>query len=235
MEFKFYCQHCGQHIATTIDQIGKRGACPTCSRTFLVPAPDGYQPESSIPPPPPPDARTEAQNPPLANTPPPPPAKQKGKSPFSFVGILLVVLVIVGIRSCFSDGSEASRISKVLDRCAEIGHRAAQYNSNPSAQANFIATEFQKIEVSGCPQDFRVAFQAHIYAWQQATPALANDNLATNFLEGVLSGETGDSRFIGSASGQAAAATQQINATYFELTQIAARYGAHIPNAVVGN
>jgi len=237
MEFKFYCPHCGQHISATTNQVGKRGACPTCSRAFDVPAPAGYQSEQKSPPPPPPSqhAAAEAQNPPTTNIPPPPPQEKKPKSPFSFVGIALVVLVIVGIRSCFSGGSDASKITNVLDRCAEIGQRAAQYNANPGAQANFIAREFQKIDVANCPQDFRAAFQAHIFAWQQAGPYLGNDTLSTSFLEGVLAGATKDSRFIGAAGDQAALARQQINSTYFSLTQIAARYGARVPNSVAGD
>ncbi len=235
MEFKFYCQQCGQHIAATTEQIGHRWICPTCSHPFDVPAPDGYQPQRKQPPPPPPRATVDPQNPADSTVSPPPPQKQQSKNPFGFVGTILVILVIWGIRSCVGGGSDANRITKVLTRCVEISHRAARYNGNPGGQANFIATEFQKIDVSNCPPDFRTAFQAHIFAWQEAAPALANDTLGNNFLEGMLAGATNDSRFIGQAGGQAAMATQQINATYYEVTQVAARYGARIPNSTVEN
>ena len=79
-----------------------------------------------------------------------------------------------------------------------------------------------------------MAYQAHVFAWQQAAPALANDQIGTAFLEGLASGLTNDPRYIGQAGGQAQFAIQQINATYFELTQIAARYGARIPRSAVG-
>jgi len=192
-------------------------------------------PRPKSPPPPPPRANVEAQTPQVLNIPPPPQNKQQGKNPFAIVGTIFALLIVLGIRGCFSGGSEASRITKVLNRCVEISHRAAQYNGNPGAQANFVGTEFQKIDVSNCPPDFRTAFQAHVFAWQQAATALANNTLGTNFLEGMLAGATDDSRFIGQASGQAEMAVQQINATYYDLTQIASRYGARIPNSAVGN
>ena len=131
MEFKFYCQHCGQHMAATADQVGTQAVCPTCSRAFDVPAPVGFQPPRKTPPPPPPRANVEAQTPEISNTPSPPRKKQQGRNPFAFVGTILATLIILGIRGCFSGGSEASRITKVLNRCVEISHRAAQYNATP--------------------------------------------------------------------------------------------------------
>jgi hypothetical protein len=235
MEFKFYCQHCGQHMAATDDRVGMQGVCPTCSRAFDIPAPDGFQPRRRSSPPPPPSANVETQTPQVSNIPPPLQKKQPSKNPFALVGAISAVLIILGIRGCFSGGSEANRITKVLNRCVEISRRAAQYNANPGVQANFVAAEFQKIDLSNCPQDFRMAFQAHIFAWQKAAPALANNSLGTNFLEGVLAGTTDDPRFIGQASGQAEMAVQQINATYYDVTQMAAHYGARIPNSAIGN
>lgn len=79
-----------------------------------------------------------------------------------------------------------------------------------------------------------MAFQAHAFAWQQAVASLANNNLGTAFLEGLAAGATDDPRFIGQAGDQAAYAAQQINQTYFTLTQIAAKYGARVPRSVVG-
>jgi hypothetical protein len=130
--------------------------------------------------------------------------------------------------------SDAAQITKVLDRCAEISHQAARYNGDLGRQANFVATEFQNVDVSSCPADFRMAFQAHVFAWQQAEPALAQNTVGNNILEGVIAGATDNPRLIGGVSGQASMARQQINATYLELTQIAARYGARIPASVVG-
>ncbi|MEZ0257650.1 MAG: hypothetical protein ACAI37_20370 [Chthoniobacter sp.] len=148
--------------------------------------------------------------------------------------ILLAVFTTMALALSGCGRSDASRITRVLERCGEISHGAAKYNGNPGTQANFVASEFQKIDVSTCPEDFRVAFQAHVFAWQQAGPALANNTVGNNILEGVIAGVTDHPRLIGGVSGQASMATQQIDATYFELTQIAARYGARIPTSVVG-
>jgi len=149
--------------------------------------------------------------------------------------ILLAVLTATMLVQGGCSRSPSDRITTVLNRCSEISHRAASFDANPGAQASFIATEFQKIDVSSCPADFRMAFQAHIFAWQQAGPALANNSFGTNFLEGVVAGLTGETGVFGGASGQASMATQQVNATYYELTLIAARYGARIPRSVAGN
>jgi len=145
---------------------------------------------------------------------------------------LLCGLCLVLFISC--GRSNASRITNILDKCAQISHRAAAYNGSPGGQANYIAAEFQKLDVSGCPADFRMAFEAHIFAWLQAAPALGNNNLITNIGEGIAAGMTEDPRFIGQAGGQAAYATQQINTTYYQLTQIAASHGARIPRSVAG-
>jgi hypothetical protein len=144
---------------------------------------------------------------------------------------LLLTLLFV---SSGCSRSNAGRISNVLNECSEISHRAANYNGNPEVQASFIASEFQKIDVTACPADFRMAFQAHVFSWQQAASAFANNSLSTNFLEGFLGGVTGDPSLIGGASNHAAGAQRAINDTYFELTQIASRYGARIPHSVAG-
>jgi hypothetical protein len=149
----------------------------------------------------------------------------------SIRNLIAAVLIAFTLAGC---GSDSSCITKVLEQCSQISHRAAAYNNSPGAQANYIAAEFQKIDVSGCPEDFRMAFQSHIFAWQQAAPALGNNNLGTAFLEGVVSGLADDPRFIGQAGQQAGYAGQQINATYYQLTQIAAKYGARIPRSVAG-
>jgi len=130
--------------------------------------------------------------------------------------------------------SDGDRITDILNQCAQNSHKAASLNSNPGAQANYIASSFQSMDVTKCPADFRMAFQAHAFAWQQAVASFANNNFGTAFLEGLAAGATDDPRFIGQAGGQAAYAAQEINRTYYALTQIAAKYGARIPRSVVG-
>lgn len=130
--------------------------------------------------------------------------------------------------------SDGDRITDVLNQCAQNSKNAAVFNSSPGAQANYIAAEAQKVGVRKCPPDFRMAYQAHVNAWLQAVPYLANNNFGTAFMEGLTAGITADSRFIGQADQKAEYAIHQINQTYSNLTQIAAKYGARIPRSVVG-
>lgn len=129
--------------------------------------------------------------------------------------------------------SDATRITDVLKQCAQVSQKASSIPMSPVEKANYVAAAFQKMDVTRCPAEFRVAFQAHVNAWSQAAPYIANDNMATSLLEGATAGVTEDPRFIGQASQQAAEAGQRINQTYFDLTEIAARYGARIPRSVV--
>ena len=142
-----------------------------------------------------------------------------------------VAVVLTLTPSCSK--SPGSCITSVLDECAAIGKRASAY-SDPAAQANYVAVSFQKVDVSDCPADFRVAFQSHVNAWQQSSAAFAQNTGGTAFVEGVAAGLTGNTDYIGQANNRAAYATQQINATYYALTEVAAKYGARIPRSVVG-
>jgi hypothetical protein len=150
----------------------------------------------------------------------------------TFCRFLASIVVTFLIAAC--GRSDADNISRVLEQCAATSKRAAVYNNNPGVQANFVARESANVDVSNCPQDFRMAFQAHVFAWQQAAPVIANNNLGTALIEGLAAGATDDPRYIGQADQQAAYATQQINDTYYVLTQIAAKYGARIPRSIVG-
>ncbi len=127
----------------------------------------------------------------------------------------------------------AVRITVILEQCQEIGQESTEYRNLPGQQANFIADRMQRIDVSDCPPDFRMAFNAHIMAWRFAAPALANDNFGVAFVEGFIGQLTEDPSQFGRASAEASQARQEINRTYFELTQIAAKYGAKIPRSVV--
>jgi hypothetical protein len=151
------------------------------------------------------------------------------KTAIRIITAFFAILLLIGCSK-----SDGDRITDVLNNCAQVSHKAAGLNSNPGEQANYVAFSLQSIDVSKCPPDFRMAFQAHAFAWQQAVPYLANNNAGTAFFEGLAAGVTDDPRFIGQAGQQAAYASQQIDQTYFVLTQIAAKYGARIPRSIVG-
>ena len=134
-------------------------------------------------------------------------------------------------------GSSCSRtpagsIEHVLNECAEISEGASRQQTAP-AKAAYEADHFQSLDISDCPEDFRIAFQAHINAWRQAQMAFANNTMANNFIEGAVAGFSGNTSNVGATMGAAAQANQDINSTYYELTTIAAKYGARIPRSVV--
>ncbi|WP_166442662.1 hypothetical protein [Phragmitibacter flavus] len=146
--------------------------------------------------------------------------------------ILFLLLVAICLPGCSPSPGDA--ITDVLNQCAAIGSASAQYEQDQGIQARFIATEFQRVDVSACPGDFRMAFQVHVFAWQNAEEYLAKNTLGTAFLEGFLAGLTDNPAWIGKTSSDVAVANQQINETYFTLTQVAAAHGARIPRSVAG-
>jgi len=145
------------------------------------------------------------------------------------VGLLVLVFVAMGLTGC--NRSPAARIEDVLNRCAEIGRKANFMNMNAASKAHYIAASFQEIDVSGCPDDFRVAFQEHVNAWQQFQMAAANDNIVNNVIVGAVAGMTNDPSGIGQIQSNEASAQDAVNQTYYQLTEIAAAYGARVPNS----
>lgn len=146
-------------------------------------------------------------------------------------GALVALAIELLLSAC--SRSPANRITVVLNQCSEISQRAAAWNNNPSQQAQFVAVQFQNIDVTKCPADFRMAFQRHIFAWQQAAPALDQGNQLAAFFGEIIAGAAQNPNYVPQTH-QADQAMESINATYFQVTQIAAKYGARIPQSVVG-
>jgi hypothetical protein len=147
------------------------------------------------------------------------------------IAFLILVLVAAGLTAC--SRSPSARIEDVLNRCAEIGRKASGFQMDEASKAHYIAASFQEMDVSGCPEDFRVAFQEHVNAWQQFQMAAANNNVVNNVVVGAVSGITNDPSGIGQLQGAEASAQDAVNQTYYRLTEIAAQYGARIPRSVV--
>lgn len=145
--------------------------------------------------------------------------KQTIRSTFALVALSFLV-------AC--GRSDADRISDVLDRCAQISEKPAGFS--PGLKAKIVAEAFQKMDVSRCPADFRAAFQEHVFAWQQAAPYFANENVATSIFEKLAANNTNDPSLAGQAGQQAA---RKIKETYEVLTKVAAQYGARIPKTGV--
>jgi hypothetical protein len=121
----------------------------------------------------------------------------------------------------------------VLNDCARISKEASAMGRDAAATAGYLADHFQALDASACPQDFRVSFQQHVNAWRQAQYAYANNTAVNNVIEGAVAAVAENPSMIGAAAGAAAQASQEINSTYYQLTAIAAAYGARIPRSVV--
>lgn len=125
--------------------------------------------------------------------------------------------------------SDADNITDVLTRCAQISEKPAGFS--PGLKAKIVAEAFQNMDVSRCPPDFRAAFREHVFAWQQAAPYFANENVATSIFEKLAANTTQDSQLAGQAGQQAA---RKINETYEALVKIAEKHGARIPQSGSG-
>lgn len=140
----------------------------------------------------------------------------------SAAGIVIAIVVWLGL---FGFGGDP--ISRVFQQCEKVGKEAERrFRNDPGRQATFIAREFQKIDASDCPADFRVAFQEHINAWERAAPYFAADTPLNAFLEGFYSGYFDDPSAFGWSNRQAAIAAQGIQETYYRMRTVAAAHGA---------
>lgn len=150
------------------------------------------------------------------------------------LGALPGLLFLVGMFfGALSQGSgEAAAIERVLQEDLAISREAkTRFPNNAPEAARHIAKRMQGIDTTRCPAEFRLAFQRHANAWEQSVAYIAADTPLTAFLEGLHAGATDDYRFFGLSNQQASLAKEQIDATYRELKEIAAAYGARIPTS----
>lgn len=143
----------------------------------------------------------------------------------------LILSLVLAVSGC--SRSPARPIENVLNQCAKISADANALHANSSTTAGYVADHMQTIDTSACPQDFREAFQIHINAWREAQNANARNTLDNALVEGAVAEIRQDSSGIGAAASAADAANQDINATYYQVTEIAAKYGAKIPRSAV--
>ena len=123
----------------------------------------------------------------------------------------------------------ASAIEATLNKCAQLSQTVNASKMNSAQAATYLATEMQKIDVRGCPEDFRVAFQQHINAWREAAPYLSQNTTLNAVLEGVAAGVLEDPSLIGTAQRNSSLVLGRVNQTYSELVTIAASQGARVP------
>ncbi|MCB1086370.1 MAG: hypothetical protein KDM63_04945 [Verrucomicrobiae bacterium] len=149
----------------------------------------------------------------------------------SFAAMLLSVAIWGYTVAQFNQGNPgAGAIEEVLQTDMRIAKNAKNsYRYDLGGRARFITREMQRIDLAKCPPEFRVAFQRHVNAWNEAIPYIAADNAANAFLEGLYSGYTQDYSALGWSHQQAQLAAYQIAQTYEEVLTVAAAYGARIP------
>ena len=102
----------------------------------------------------------------------------------------------------------------------------------------------RSIDLSDCPSDFRVAYMAHIHAWDEAAAVMAaNDKLDSNEDSDAIAG--GLATIFGSSATPwqdhldakenirrlAAQADADIKSTFNQVELVAAAYGARVPHS----
>ena len=163
-----------------------------------------------------------------------------GNKPFSVTGIAtssvaLVVSIgffLLGLGGGYVGNPEAVAIEKALEQDQAIYNEAKSKFPNNAAQATrYIAERMQRIDITRCPPEFRLAFQQHVNAWAQAAPYIQADTPLTAFFEGMYAGATDDYSNLGISNHQANVAKAQIGDTYRVVLNVAAAYGARIPES----
>jgi hypothetical protein len=142
----------------------------------------------------------------------------------------LLILLCLAFSGC--NQSPASRIEKVLNKCAALSAESSG-QATPDAKIDYFIRGTQAIDTSKCPPEFRVAFQEHVNAWLRYQSAASQNTLGNNILEGAVAGASGNMNLIGQTAGNASAANDYVNETYFRLTEIAAAHGARVPRSVI--
>ena len=165
MEFKFYCPHCGQHIAATTELVGIQSTCPNCSKRFTVPAPDIPDLRRSAPPPLP----ATPVAPPPANKPTPEPTyreqqtkpkAKKGSS--SYVAIVFGILVILGLRSCFSGDSRETKLKTAITQNLESNPQQLFNVFHPIGTAKSVKVHSIQLYNNGADATFTIYWQGPI-------------------------------------------------------------------------
>lgn len=122
-----------------------------------------------------------------------------GNKHFSVTGIAtssvaLVVSIgffLLGLGGGYAVNPEAAAIEKALEQDQAIYNEAKSKFPNNAAQATrYIAERMQRIDITRCPPEFRLAFQQHVNAWAQAAPYIQADTPLTAFFEGLYAGAT---------------------------------------------
>lgn len=129
--------------------------------------------------------------------------------------------------------SERQSIERVL--------KADKQTENGATSVAAVVSRMRSIDFSGCPNDFKAAYLAHIHAWESlaevetAVQSFKSNNdtgavMAESFIRGLLGDPFGKSNEIMEAQNQleraAQNAGQQIKSTFNRIEEIAVLHGA---------
>jgi hypothetical protein len=125
------------------------------------------------------------------------------------------------------------RVLKADDKLAKEREKNLPPKANPSQigwSIGVYCDGLERLEMSDCPADFRVAYRQHIRAWRDAEAAVKK--MPDSFLEGVFVGiwnsalrgeaDGGTSRL----EGDLKRATERVRTTWEEVERTGAKYGA---------
>lgn len=141
------CPHCSTESPFPSEQIGKSVFCPKCGKSMTVENSNPVQVEQT--------------------------KSQRNKTIFKLVAaIVVIVLVVFIIGSCLGT-SDKEAIETVIAKDKAIGESFEAPKSIADAKKMLasIVDQMQRINLDDCPEDFRVAYQKHINAWQQTSVA----------------------------------------------------------------
>ena len=127
----------------------------------------------------------------------------------SLVFSIFVALLAWILAGCGSGKpSPAIAIEGILNKCAAISTKISGSGGYNSQKAEMVVSEYQAVDTRDCPEDFRIAYQRHVSAWQSYATASANWESTTQ-------------------------ASATVNESYKALVEIAIHYGAKIPRSIV--
>ena len=146
----------------------------------------------------------------------------------------MAVLVVTGVVAYFVyEGVRQRTIERVLAADKGLYERLAAEATlldvawDKSGITGRYYVGLQKIDLSGCPDDFQAAFREHIRAWLGYAEFAARYGGFRGFFRGFFSPNPLGT--VVTAASEASEAEQKIRSTWDEVTRLARKYGAKVP------
>jgi hypothetical protein len=144
---------------------------------------------------------------------------------------LVVSLFFLSPTGGGAENREGQAIERVLKSQIDFVHDANEkFPESPLEQLRFLASRLKSIDVTGCPPDFRLAYQRYLNSIDRSLPYIAADTPINSFIEGLYAGFTEDYTSLGATNYQARIAIGQIEESFREVLNSAAFYGARMPS-----